>query len=147
MDEVRKPIKSDFIRVAIIGSLFVFMAFFGLFFNVYENSGLKYTFPTYDVICDCHNTNVLPKDQYTLSLQWILKDLSIFIYALVFAIASVVRADLGQCLLMWLGYLILLFASYLISYDSMPIMLYLPLIPVTVQIIYISNYFYKTFLK
>ena len=130
-----------------MSSFFVFMAFFSLVFNQFEGNETPWTFPTYDKSCDCHNINVTPENQYSLPMDWIVKDSSIFVYALVFAIGMVVKADLGYCNVMWLFYVVCLYASYLISYETIPLIPAFGLAPVSIQLIYLSNYFYKTFVK
>ena len=137
----------DFIKVALMSSLFIFMAFFAILFNQFEGSEITYTFPTYDQSCDCHNPNVTPVNQFDLPIKWIMKDSSIFIYAIVFALASIIKADLKWCSAMWLFYVVALYASYLISYETIPLMPEFFLAPVIIQIGYTSNYFYKSFLR
>jgi len=146
MAEVNSPY-TEFLKVALMSSLFVFMAFSGLLFHQFENSDIEHTFPTYDASCDCHNPNVTPENQYTLPIKWILKDSSIFLYAFIFALASIIRADLKYCHVMWLFYLLFLYASYLISYETILLFPTFLLTPSIIQLIYLSNYFYKTFFK
>lgn len=129
----------SFLKVALSSSLLFFMCLFGLFFDVVDG---VYNFPFYDMKCDCFM--MYPKNSFSINVQWVIKDLSIFIYSIVVCLISIINADFKMwgfnLMWMWLLFLVMLPLDYLLSYETNPFRIYIESFLMIVQIIYTAEY-------
>lgn len=117
------------------------MAYGGIYFKKFIGVNCERVFPEYDSSCDCHNSNVLPENQFSLGCDWVVKDLGVFNYGFILAIVCCIRADTRRwnfdLMIMWVAYVSGVMASYWISYETIIIAKYWFAYPCVIQIMYL----------
>ena len=136
-------INKETIKVILTSCLLFFMCYLGRLHNDYSNSLSEWVYPHYDVLND--KFDITPKETFSEPYMWFFKTVFDKIAPLILALIFIVSPDFKKwgvnLMWLWVFYFTLLSLNYVLTYDSLNIMVCLNRILMITQMVYCVDFY------